>query len=81
MKCRPNCGACCIGPSISTPIPGMPEGKPAGVRCIHLTADYRCAIYDSPDRPEICRNFKPDPSVCGKNREEALAIFSWLETV
>ncbi len=26
--CRPGCGACCIAPSITTPIPGMPHGKP-----------------------------------------------------
>ena len=36
MDCRPGCAACCIAPSISSPIPGMPHGKPAGVRCIQL---------------------------------------------
>ena len=30
MNCREGCGACCIAPSISSPIPGMPHGKPAG---------------------------------------------------
>ncbi|HNV09555.1 MAG TPA: YkgJ family cysteine cluster protein, partial [Dokdonella sp.] len=29
MSCRSGCGACCIAPSISSPIPGMPNGKPA----------------------------------------------------
>ncbi|NYZ53719.1 YkgJ family cysteine cluster protein, partial [Escherichia coli] len=29
MECRPGCGACCTAPSISSPIPGMPDGKPA----------------------------------------------------
>ncbi|HNM56919.1 MAG TPA: YkgJ family cysteine cluster protein, partial [Thauera aminoaromatica] len=24
MDCRPGCAACCIAPSISSPIPGMP---------------------------------------------------------
>ncbi|MDM6904545.1 YkgJ family cysteine cluster protein, partial [Enterobacter hormaechei] len=24
MNCRIDCGACCIAPSISSPIPGMP---------------------------------------------------------
>ncbi|MDW3636530.1 YkgJ family cysteine cluster protein, partial [Vibrio sp. Vb0667] len=24
MDCRLGCGACCIAPSISSPIPGMP---------------------------------------------------------
>ncbi len=80
MECRPFCGACCIGPSISSPIPGMPGGKPAGVPCVHLTEDYRCAIYHSQDRPAVCDSFRPDPQVCGKNREEALAIFQFLES-
>jgi len=78
MKCRPNCGACCIAPSISSPIPGMPDGKPAGVRCIHLTDDYRCAIYDR--RPKVCRDFQAEELVCGKSRDEAMKILSDLES-
>jgi len=77
MKCRPDCGACCIAPSISSPIPGMPGGKPAGVRCIHLTEDNRCAIYDQ--RPKVCRDFQAEELVCGSSREEALQILSDLE--
>jgi Fe-S-cluster containining protein len=77
MKCRPGCGACCIAPSISTPIPGMPDGKPAGVRCIHLTEDYRCAIFDR--RPKVCRDFKAEEMVCGRSREEALQLLEDLE--
>jgi Fe-S-cluster containining protein len=77
MKCRSNCGACCIAPSISSPIPGMPGGKPVGVRCIHLTEDYRCAIYDR--RPKLCRDFKAEELVCGRSREEAMKILSDLE--
>lgn len=79
MKCRPNCGACCIAPSISSPIPGMPGGKPAGVRCIHLTDDYRCAIFTHPDRPQVCADFQAEKLVCGKDRQEALKILSNLE--
>ena len=41
IKCREHCGACCIAPSITGPIPGM-GSKPGGVRCIHLTPDLRC---------------------------------------
>ncbi|MGK3606278.1 YkgJ family cysteine cluster protein, partial [Klebsiella variicola] len=37
MECRTDCGACCIAPSISSPIPGMPQGKPANPRCIQLS--------------------------------------------
>ncbi len=74
MECRSGCGACCIAASISTPLPGMPEGKPAGVRCIHLTDDYRCDIFGSPDRPKVCSDFQPEPEFCGNNRDEALRI-------
>ncbi len=79
MKCRTGCGACCIIPSISSSIPGMPAGKPAGVRCIHLTHDYRCDIFYSDERPQVCKDFKAEPSVCGNTREEALKILSELE--
>ncbi len=79
MECRPNCGACCIGLSISSPIPGMPNGKPAGVPCIHLLPDMRCAIFNNPDRPKTCANFKAELLFCGNNRDEALAIFNELE--
>jgi hypothetical protein len=74
MECRTNCGACCVAISISSPIPGMPEGKPAGVKCIHLLEDYSCALYNNPDRPKVCGDFKAEPEFCGNNREEALRI-------
>ncbi len=74
MDCREGCGACCIAVSISSPIPGMPDGKPAGVRCIHLLDDYRCALYNKPDRPKVCTGFKAEPEFCGNSREEALRI-------
>ena len=60
--CRPGCGACCIALSISSPIPGMPEGKPAGVRCVQLTDDNRCAIFDSEERPWVCGRLRPMPA-------------------
>ena len=80
MECRYRCGACCIAPSISSPIPGMPAGKPAGVRCIHLSGDFRCMIYGQPGRPKVCDDFKADPDVCGKSRREAMIILSSLES-
>ena len=79
MKCRKNCGACCIVPSISSPIPGMPEGKPAGVRCIHLTGDLKCGIFNSPDRPEVCDVFKAEELVCGSSQQEAMKNLAFLE--
>ncbi len=81
MKCRAGCGACCIAPSISSSIPGMPGGKPAGVCCIHLTSDWQCDIYNSPDRPDVCRNFMGDSEICGNSREEALLIMAELENI
>jgi len=79
MECRPGCGACCIAISISSPIPGMPEGKPAGVRCIHLTGDYRCTLFGSKQRPKVCNDFQPEPDICGSSREEAMRIMRELE--
>ncbi|MDY0099217.1 MAG: YkgJ family cysteine cluster protein [Bacteroidales bacterium] len=74
MECRKNCGACCIAASISSPIPGMPDGKPAGVKCIHLLDDMTCALYGDPSRPKVCIDFKPDPDFCGNSRDEAMRI-------
>jgi len=79
MKCRKECGACCIAPSISSDIPGMTGGKPGGVRCIHLTSNLECAIFHSESRPKVCADFKADPEVCGQTREEAIKILSDLE--
>lgn len=79
MDCRPNCGACCIAPSISSPIPGMPDGKPAGVRCIHLTEDLRCALWGMPERPAVCESLRPSEEMCGETTEQALDYLSRLE--
>jgi uncharacterized protein len=59
----------------------MPNGKPAGVRCIHLTADFCCSIFTSPDRPKVCDGFKAECIVCGDNREDAFRILSELEGI
>jgi len=79
MDCRPACAACCIAPSISTPIPGMPGGKPAGVRCVQLTTDLRCALFGRPERPPVCDSLRPAPALCGSHRGEALAWLTELE--
>lgn len=79
MECRPGCGACCIAPSISSPIPGMPRGKPAGVPCIQLDESMRCRIFGSPQRPACCSGLQPSATMCGSNRDEALRWLAWLE--
>jgi hypothetical protein len=56
----------------------MPDGKPAGVRCIHLTEDNKCDIYGTTERPKVCSDFKPEPEFCGNNRDEALKILNEL---
>ena len=81
MECRIGCGACCIAPSISSPIPGMPNGKPAGVRCIQLTDDNRCKLFGLPERPVVCVRLRPQPEMCGANREDALRYLIELETL
>ena len=79
MTCRPGCGACCIAPSLSSPLPGLPEGKPAGVRCRHLQPDRRCGIYGKPERPAVCASFPVMAEHCGADRDEALARLAELE--
>jgi Fe-S-cluster containining protein len=77
--CRSGCGACCIAPSISTPIPGMPHGKPAGIPCVQLDEALRCRLFGSPDRPPVCVSLRPTPAMCGAERDEALRHLAWLE--
>lgn len=81
MECRPGCGACCIGLSISSFIPGMPEGKAAGVPCIHLDEVFRCNIFHHPDRPKVCGQLKPSQDMCLNNREQALSYLYQLEII
>ena len=45
LECREKCASCCIDISISSPIPGMPNGKPAGVKCIQLDENLKCLIF------------------------------------
>ena len=79
MECRAGCGACCIAPSISSPLPGMPHGKPAGVRCLHLSQDNRCKLYGKPERPAVCNNLRPSEEMCGQSSQEALTYLIFLE--
>ncbi|MBS1966490.1 MAG: YkgJ family cysteine cluster protein [Chloroflexi bacterium SZAS-1] len=81
LACRVGCGACCIAPSISSPIPGMPNGKPAGVRCAQLTADNRCALFGKPERPAVCVSLRPSRDMCGWNNADAMAWLTALEAI
>ena len=78
MECR-KCGACCIAISISSPIPLMPDGKPAGTRCVHLRIDDLCDLFGSPDRPAVCSSFPAAEDICGKSQEEAFRLIREME--
>jgi len=79
MNCRDRCGACCIAPSITSPIPGMPHGKPAGIPCVQLDDDYRCRLFGKPERPAFCASLRPLLAMCGDSRDEAIATLDALE--
>jgi Fe-S-cluster containining protein len=79
FDCRIGCGACCIAPSISSPIPGMPNGKPAGVRCVQLSDDNRCQIFGQPERPPVCSRLRPQLAMCGESSAQAMRNIAMLE--
>ncbi len=79
MDCRPACAACCIAPSISSPIPGMPQGKPAGMRCVQLDDADRCRLFGRPERPAVCSALGPTAEMCGTSRTHALRWLQHLE--
>jgi len=56
----------------------MPDGKPAGVRCIQLTEDLKCAIFYDPLRPAVCEGFKAELLFCGNSADDAKNVFEWL---
>jgi hypothetical protein len=57
----------------------MPEGKPAGVRCVQLTPDSRCRLFGRPERPQVCVKLRPSGEMCGQTREEAMVYLEMLE--
>jgi hypothetical protein len=57
----------------------MPHGKPAGIPCVQLLPDYRCALFGKPERPAFCVSLRPGEEMCGVSREEALAYLAAME--
>lgn len=57
----------------------MPDGKPAGVRCVQLTDDNLCRLFGLPERPAVCVRLRPSPEMCGDTAEEAMLYLSTLE--
>ena len=57
----------------------MPNGKPAGMRCVQLTGDNGCAIFGRPERPAFCAGLQPSAEMCGSDRTHAMAWITALE--
>ncbi len=81
VECRLGCGACCIAPSISSSIPGMPNGKLANTRCIQLNEENLCKLFGKKERPKVCADFKPCIDICGKSNTHALQQLIELESL
>jgi len=57
----------------------MPDGKPAGVRCIQLDDNNRCRLFGSAQRPAVCRNLQPNPDFCGDHAADAMNRIQVME--
>ena len=57
----------------------MPHGKPAGIPCVQLLPDLRCALFGKAERPSFCTSLRPTESMCGASRADALARLTELE--
>jgi hypothetical protein len=57
----------------------MPDGKPAGVRCVQLTDDNRCLIFDKTERPAVCTSLQAGEEMCGATADEAMARLAGWE--
>jgi uncharacterized protein len=80
MDCRIGCGACCVVPSISSRIPGMPGGKPAFTPCVNFNPETgTCGIWSSPEYPAVCRDFTPTREFCGSTSKEAYGLLAEAE--
>jgi len=57
----------------------MPQGKPAGVRCVQLTEDNRCRLFGLPERPAVCIGLRPHQEMCGDHNAAAMEYLTGLE--
>ena len=57
----------------------MPNGKPAGVRCVQLTDDNLCRLFGLPERPAVCVGLRPSAEMCRETAEKAMVYLSELE--
>ncbi len=60
----------------------MPQGKPAGVRCVQLDDALGCRLFGQPQRPAVCRQLRPSLEMCGPTDDggaHALRYLTQLE--
>lgn len=57
----------------------MPDGKPAGMRCIQLNDANQCMIFGKPERPAVCASLQPSAEMCGESREQAMFYLTQLD--
>lgn len=57
----------------------MPQGKPAGVRCIQLDSANQCLIFGQPGWPAVCAQLQAAPDMCGADASHALVFLARLE--
>jgi hypothetical protein len=57
----------------------MPHGKPAGIPCVQLLPDMRCALFGRPERPAVCVSLQPNDDMCGADVGDALRRLTALE--
>lgn len=57
---------------------GMPNGKKADERCIHLQ-DSLCSLFGLPTRPQVCSSFQASEDICGSTYEESAKKIQWYE--
>lgn len=60
-------------------MPGMPDGKPAGLPCVNLDEQMRCRLFGRADRPAFCEGLQPSAQMCGDSREHAIRWLAQLE--
>jgi uncharacterized protein len=59
----------------------MAQGKPAGVRCVNLTSENLCSLYQKDERPKVCITYRFTEEFCGSSMDEALKLIAKLEVV
>jgi hypothetical protein len=62
-------------------LPGLPQGKPAGLPCPQLDAQLRCRLFGRPERPAVCSSLAPSPEMCGDSRAQAMHWLTRLEAL